>query len=224
MFLATQGQITNKLKSKLEVVPGFDDLLCEIVDLCCSLYEQKAFILPAEKHMLLKVCDQILLQNIRMHQTSSLPTSNISLRALSENCNWGAIVDFGGDLMQDFGLPTSDALYLNSNPAQSAIWYYQLGGQYEIIIINATTPKCLGRCFLYLLHSKNMFEMQQSHFCVFVVLWLDHFYVSCLYFELHWENVSMNEAIKCMCFLHPNWKMFECRMAFLIHSIFAVCH
>lgn len=55
MFLATQGQITTKLKSKLEVVPGFEDLLCEIVDLCCTLYEQKAFILPAEKHMLLKV-------------------------------------------------------------------------------------------------------------------------------------------------------------------------
>ena len=55
MFLATQGQITTKLKGKLEVLSGVDDLLCEIVDLCCNLYDQKAFILPAEKHMLLKV-------------------------------------------------------------------------------------------------------------------------------------------------------------------------
>ena len=55
MFLATQSQITSKLKGKLEVLHGYEDLLCEIVDLCCSLYDQKAFILPAEKHMLLKV-------------------------------------------------------------------------------------------------------------------------------------------------------------------------
>lgn len=55
MFLATQSQITSKLKGKLEVLQGYEDLLCEIVDLCCSLYDQKAFILPAEKHMLLKV-------------------------------------------------------------------------------------------------------------------------------------------------------------------------
>eukprot|EP00795_Rhopilema_esculentum_P000673 gene673-10379_t len=55
MFLATQGQITSKLKSKLEVVPGYEDLLCEIIDLCCSLYDQKAYVLPSEKHMLLKV-------------------------------------------------------------------------------------------------------------------------------------------------------------------------
>ena len=55
MFLATQDQITSKLKSKLEVVPGYEDLLCEIVDLCCNFYEQKAYVLPAEKHMLLKV-------------------------------------------------------------------------------------------------------------------------------------------------------------------------
>ena len=55
MFLATQSQITTRLKGKLEVLQGSEDLLCEIVDLCCSLYDQKAFILPAEKHMLLKV-------------------------------------------------------------------------------------------------------------------------------------------------------------------------
>ena len=55
MFLATQDQITSKLKTKLEVVDGYEDVLCEIIDLCCTLYEQKAFILPAEKHMLLKV-------------------------------------------------------------------------------------------------------------------------------------------------------------------------
>eukprot|EP00794_Sanderia_malayensis_P007099 gene7099-7902_t len=55
MFLATQDQITNKLKDKLAVVPGHEDLLCEIVDLCCNLYEQKSYVLPAEKHMLLKV-------------------------------------------------------------------------------------------------------------------------------------------------------------------------
>ena len=55
MFLATQNIITTKLKERLETIEGYEELLSEIVQLCCYLYEMKMYVLPAEKHMLLKV-------------------------------------------------------------------------------------------------------------------------------------------------------------------------
>lgn len=55
MFLATQNQIRNNLKDKLEAIVGYADLLADIITLATSMYENKMYMLPAEKHMLVKV-------------------------------------------------------------------------------------------------------------------------------------------------------------------------
>ena len=55
MFLATQNKIRVMLKETLQQIPGYEDLLCDVVNLCVYMYENKLYLLPSEKHMLVKV-------------------------------------------------------------------------------------------------------------------------------------------------------------------------
>ncbi|XP_026121450.1 cytoplasmic FMR1-interacting protein 1 homolog isoform X1 [Carassius auratus] len=55
MFLANHNKITQSLQQQLEVIHGFDELLADIVNLCVDYYENKMYLTPSEKHMLLKV-------------------------------------------------------------------------------------------------------------------------------------------------------------------------
>lgn len=43
------------LQQQLEVINGYDELLADIVNLCVEYYENKMYLTPSEKHMLLKV-------------------------------------------------------------------------------------------------------------------------------------------------------------------------
>eukprot|EP00051_Salpingoeca_urceolata_P004991 m.69469 g.69469 ORF g.69469 m.69469 type:complete len:1254 (+) comp13989_c0_seq2:242-4003(+) len=54
-FLATQDSITTKLLSSLEQIEHFDEVLAEIANECATLFEQGLYVLPSEKHMLLKI-------------------------------------------------------------------------------------------------------------------------------------------------------------------------
>ena len=56
MFLATQNKIRDTVKDTLEKIPGFEDLICEVVNICVHMFEQKMYLTPEEKHMLVKVC------------------------------------------------------------------------------------------------------------------------------------------------------------------------
>ncbi|XP_064636208.1 cytoplasmic FMR1-interacting protein-like isoform X2 [Lineus longissimus] len=55
MLLATQNKIRDNLKESLQLIPGYEDLLAEIVNLCVYMYENKTYVLPEEKHMMVKV-------------------------------------------------------------------------------------------------------------------------------------------------------------------------
>lgn len=55
MFLATQNKIRDHLKEKLQAIPEYEDLIIDIVNLCISLFENSMYLLPSEKHMLVKV-------------------------------------------------------------------------------------------------------------------------------------------------------------------------
>lgn len=55
LFLATKNKIRDILKEGLEKIQGFDELMSDVVNLCCKLYEQNMYLLPKDKHMLLKV-------------------------------------------------------------------------------------------------------------------------------------------------------------------------
>uniref|UniRef100_A0A672H8X9 Cytoplasmic FMR1 interacting protein 1 n=1 Tax=Salarias fasciatus TaxID=181472 RepID=A0A672H8X9_SALFA len=55
MFLANHNKITQSLQQQLEVINGYEELLADIVNLCVDYYENKLYLTPSEKHMLLKV-------------------------------------------------------------------------------------------------------------------------------------------------------------------------
>ena len=58
MFLATNYEISNKLKHLMYIKSGdydFTDILCDIANLCATQYENEAYILPSEKFMLVRV-------------------------------------------------------------------------------------------------------------------------------------------------------------------------
>uniref|UniRef100_A0A8C5P959 Cytoplasmic FMR1-interacting protein n=1 Tax=Leptobrachium leishanense TaxID=445787 RepID=A0A8C5P959_9ANUR len=55
MFLANHNKITQSLQQQLEVIPGYEELLADIVNLCVDYYDNKMYLTPGEKHMLLKV-------------------------------------------------------------------------------------------------------------------------------------------------------------------------
>ena len=55
MFLATQNRIRDTLKETLAKIPNSDDLLCDVINLAVYMFENKMYLTPAEKHMLVKV-------------------------------------------------------------------------------------------------------------------------------------------------------------------------
>jgi cytoplasmic FMR1 interacting protein len=55
MFLATQGKIRDTLKDNLEKIRNYEDLFCDIINICLQMFDSKAYLTPAEKHMLVKV-------------------------------------------------------------------------------------------------------------------------------------------------------------------------
>jgi len=55
MFLAKQGSIREELKKALEKIRNFEELMCDIINICLLMFEGKSYLSPAEKHMLVKV-------------------------------------------------------------------------------------------------------------------------------------------------------------------------
>lgn len=55
MFLATQNKIRDTVKENLERIPGYEDLLSDVVNLAVHMFESKMYLTPSEKHMLVKV-------------------------------------------------------------------------------------------------------------------------------------------------------------------------
>lgn len=47
--------VPQSLQQQLEVIPGYEELLADIVNLCVDCYESRMYLTPSEKHMLLKV-------------------------------------------------------------------------------------------------------------------------------------------------------------------------
>jgi cytoplasmic FMR1 interacting protein len=59
MFLATNDIIRTNLKKALDDpekgVPGYDEILCDVINTSVQMFENKLYLLPQEKHILVKV-------------------------------------------------------------------------------------------------------------------------------------------------------------------------
>lgn len=54
-MVARRPALLQCLQQQLEVIPGYEELLADIVNLCVDYYENRMYLTPSEKHMLLKV-------------------------------------------------------------------------------------------------------------------------------------------------------------------------
>lgn len=54
--------VCQSLQQQLEVINGYEELLADIVNLCVDYYDNKMYLTPSEKHMLLKVSRALHLQ------------------------------------------------------------------------------------------------------------------------------------------------------------------
>ncbi|XP_047741717.1 cytoplasmic FMR1-interacting protein isoform X2 [Hyalella azteca] len=55
MFLATQNKVRDSLKEKLQTIGAHEELLCEVVNISVHMFENKMYLTPKEKQMLVKV-------------------------------------------------------------------------------------------------------------------------------------------------------------------------
>ena len=62
MFLATQNKIRDQLKESLERIPAYEELLADILNTSVQMLETHMYMLPAEKHMLVKVGPRLILE------------------------------------------------------------------------------------------------------------------------------------------------------------------
>lgn len=55
MFLATQNKIRDELQKTLLAIEGYEELMADIISICVHMYENKMYLEPSEKYMLVKV-------------------------------------------------------------------------------------------------------------------------------------------------------------------------
>ncbi|XP_063236550.1 cytoplasmic FMR1-interacting protein [Bacillus rossius redtenbacheri] len=55
MFLATQNKIRDTVKENLEKIPGYEELLADVVNICVHMFDTRMYLTPTDKHMLVKV-------------------------------------------------------------------------------------------------------------------------------------------------------------------------
>ena len=55
MFLANHNAILGSVKASAEKVPGYEDLLCDIINVCTNMYDNHTYLMPAEKHGVVEV-------------------------------------------------------------------------------------------------------------------------------------------------------------------------
>ena len=72
MFLATQGKIRDTLKEKIKEIKNYEELFCDIVNTAITMYENKSYLTPAEKHTLVKVFRSNVCLNIAIKNNYKL--------------------------------------------------------------------------------------------------------------------------------------------------------
>ncbi|CAH1778161.1 unnamed protein product [Owenia fusiformis] len=55
MFLATQNKIKDSLKETLQTINGYEELLCDVINICVKFYEERMYLGASERQMLVKV-------------------------------------------------------------------------------------------------------------------------------------------------------------------------
>ena len=105
-FLATTNSIRDPLKESLVVIPGYEDILADIVNICVQMFENKMYLGPTEKNMLVKVIELLHVKTNNLGFLSGPPLTDFGFK--KTNC-------------QNFGFEEEVGLYNLSSENKGAI-------------------------------------------------------------------------------------------------------
>lgn len=73
MFLATNDIIRSNLKKALDDsdkgIPGYEEILCDVINTSAQMFENKLYLLPQEKHILVKVTSNKIKNFLILHDS-----------------------------------------------------------------------------------------------------------------------------------------------------------
>eukprot|EP01133_Synstelium_polycarpum_P001207 gene1207-1395_t len=134
LFLAHQNSITTTLKQELHNIDKFDEVLPVIVNQCADYLEQERYILPSEKHCLLRVMPYVLFlidENDSKHNI--FKNKNLNLSRYAKIFRKNPVVPLYGDMQI-----TLEALVKRSPHFDEKAWGTstldsKVAAEYEII-------------------------------------------------------------------------------------------
>lgn len=72
-----EDNMSSFVQGRLRKIPNYEELLCDVVNTCVKMYEDKYYLLSSEKHMLVKVREY----NCHMRVGVYNPRENINVKA-----------------------------------------------------------------------------------------------------------------------------------------------
>lgn len=107
VFLASQNSITLQLQSELQKIENYELVLAEIVNECATLFEKGMYVLPEDKHMLVKVMAYgLFLMDSRDPKKNLTKIKQIDLKRFDKIFRELPVVPLFGDMrfdvMKDF--------------------------------------------------------------------------------------------------------------------------
>lgn len=76
------------LTGRLRSIPNYEELLCDVVNICIKMYEDKYYLLSSEKHMLVKVLILSCLWSPHSTFTTPHPHLQLNLPSCSQKICW----------------------------------------------------------------------------------------------------------------------------------------
>eukprot|EP00039_Didymoeca_costata_P002102 m.57505 g.57505 ORF g.57505 m.57505 type:complete len:1269 (-) comp11113_c1_seq1:133-3939(-) len=107
VFLASQNSITLLLQSELQKIDNYEQVLAEIVNECATLYEGGFYVLPEDKHMLVKVMAYgLFLMDSKDPKKTLMKSKHVDLKRFDKIFKELPVVPLFGDMrfdvMKDF--------------------------------------------------------------------------------------------------------------------------
>jgi len=101
MFLGTHYIFRSKIKEQIQAIPGYEDILCEVINVSLHSYEQGTFLTPNNKHNLVKSIGYtlFLLDGLEINMNRMDAKKRINISKIDKLFKHMEVVPLYGDMM-----------------------------------------------------------------------------------------------------------------------------
>jgi len=134
LFLAHQNSITTNLKTEIQQISGFDDVLALVVNQSCRYLEDGLYMTPAEKHCLLRVLPYgLLLMDGDNEKLNILKSKKISIDRFVKLFKKYPIVPLYGDMQHSLEQTIKRSPHYDDKLWGTTLVEAKLATEYEIL-------------------------------------------------------------------------------------------